>query len=68
MDLSEKILDKKEELLDEFENLSLEDVAKKIKNIENRDDDLIFKWYSSDENASIKKNKVSNLLKNFKYK
>ncbi len=33
-----------------------------------KDDDLIFKWYSSDENASIKKNKVSNLLKNFKYK
>ena len=33
-----------------------------------KDDDLIFKWYSSDENASIKKNKVINLLKNFKYK
>ena len=30
-----------------------------------KDDDLIFKWYSSDENASIKKNKVSNLLKNY---
>ena len=43
MDLSEKIIDKKEELLDEFENLSLEEIAKKIKKIENRDDDLIFK-------------------------
>ena len=43
MDLSEKILDKKEELLDEFENLSLEEIANKIKQIENRDDDLIFK-------------------------
>ena len=43
MDLSEKIIDKKEELLDEFENLSLEQIAKKIKEIENRDDDLIFK-------------------------
>ena len=43
MDLSEKIIDKKEELLDEFENLSLEEVAKKIKLIENRDDNLIFK-------------------------
>ena len=43
MDLSEKIIDKKEELLDEFENLSLEEIAKKIKQIENRDDDLIFK-------------------------
>ena len=43
MDLSEKIIDKKEELLDEFENLSLEEIAKKIKLIENRNDDLIFK-------------------------
>ena len=43
MDLSEKIIDKKEELLDEFENLSLEEIAKKIKLIEYRDDDLIFK-------------------------
>ena len=33
MDLSEKIIDKKEELLDEFENLSLDDIAKKIKKI-----------------------------------
>ena len=43
MDLSEKIIDKKEELLDEFENLSLDDIAKKIKTIENRHDDLLFK-------------------------
>ena len=43
MDLSEKIIDKKEELLDEFENFSLEEVSKKIKQIEKRDDDLIFK-------------------------
>ena len=43
MDLSEKIIDKKEELLDEFDNLSLEEIAKKIKLIEYRDDDLIFK-------------------------
>ena len=43
MDLSEKIIDRKEELLDEFENLSLDEIAKKIKQIENRDDDLIFK-------------------------
>ena len=43
MDLSEKIIDKKEELLDEFENLSLDDIAKKIKKIEDRDDNLIFK-------------------------
>ena len=43
MDLSEKIIDKKEELLDEFENLSLDQIAKKIKEIEKRDDDIIFK-------------------------
>ena len=43
MDLSEKIIDKKEELLDEFENLSLGEIAKKIKQIENRDDNIIFK-------------------------
>ena len=43
MDLSEKIIDKKEELLDEFENLSIDEIAKKIKEIENRDDNLIFK-------------------------
>ena len=43
MVLSEKIVDKKEELLDEFENLSLDEIAKKIKLIENRDDDVIFK-------------------------
>ena len=43
MYLSEKIIDKKEELLDEFENLSLDQIAKKIKEIEIRDDDVIFK-------------------------
>jgi len=43
MDLSEKIIDKKEELLDEFDNLSLEEIAKKIKLIEYRDNDLISK-------------------------
>ena len=43
MDLSEKIIDKKEELLDEFENLSLDEIAKKIKEIEQRDDNVIFK-------------------------
>ena len=43
MDLSEKIIDKKEELLDEFENLSLDQIAKKIKEIEKRDDNVIFK-------------------------
>ena len=43
MNLSEKIIDKKEELLDEFENLSLNEIAKKLKQIEKRDNDVIFK-------------------------
>ena len=43
MDLSEKIVDKKEELLDEFENLPLDEIAKKLKQIEKRDDNIIFK-------------------------
>ena len=43
MDLYEKIIDKKEELLDEFENLSLDEIAKKLKQIEKRDDNIIFK-------------------------
>ena len=43
MDFSEKIIKKKDELLDEFENLSLEKVNAKLKQIEKRDDDLIFK-------------------------
>ena len=43
MDFSEKIIDKKEELLDEFEELTLEEIAAKIKQASNRDDSLIFK-------------------------
>ena len=43
MDLSDKIIDKKEELLDEFENLTLEEIAIKIKQASNRDNGLIFK-------------------------
>ena len=34
-----------------------------------KDDDIIFKWYSSiDNNKQIPGNKVSDLLKNFKFK
>ena len=43
MILYEKIIDKKEELLDEFEGLSLNETAKKLKQIEKRDNDVIFK-------------------------
>ncbi len=43
MNFSEKILDKKEELLDEFESLTLEQLAIKIKQVSNRENTLIFK-------------------------
>ena len=42
MDFSEKIIDKKEEILDEFEELTLKEIAVKIKQASNRDDGLIF--------------------------
>jgi len=43
MNFSEKILDKKEELLDEFESLTLEQLAIKIKQVSNRENTVIFK-------------------------
>ena len=43
MEFSEKIIAKKEELLDEFEKLTLEELAIKIKQISTQETDLIFK-------------------------
>ena len=43
MNFTEKILDKKEELLDEFESLTLEQLALKIIQVSNRENTLIFK-------------------------
>ena len=43
MEFSEKIIDKKEQILDEFEELTLEEIVVKIKQASNRDDGLIFK-------------------------
>ena len=62
MDLSEKIIDKKEELLDEFENLSLKDVAKKIKQIEEREDDLVFKIAYLAARISILNKRIQELI------
>ena len=42
MEFSEKIITKKEELLDEFEKLTLEELAIKIKQISSRETDIIF--------------------------
>ena len=62
MDLSDKIIDKKEDILDEFENLSLEEIAKKIKQIENRDDDLIFKIAYLAARISILNKRIQTLI------
>ena len=62
MDLSEKIIDKKEELLNEFENLSLEEVAKKIKEIEKRDDDVVFKIAYLAARISVLNKRIQELI------
>ena len=62
MDLSEKIIDKKEELLDEFENLSLDEIAKKIKLIENRDDNIIFKIAYLAARISVLNKRIQTLI------
>ena len=62
MNLSEKIIDKKEELLDEFENLSLNEIAKKIKEIENRDNDVIFKIAYLAARISVLKKRIQALI------
>ena len=62
MNLSEKIIDKKEELLDEFENLSLNEIAKKIKQIENRDNDVIFKIAYLAARISVLKKRIQALI------
>ena len=43
MDLSDKIIDKKEELLDEFENLTLKEISIRIKEMSYHETDLISK-------------------------
>ena len=62
MDLSEKIIDKKEELLDEFENLSLDQIAKKIKEIEKRDDDVVFKIAYLAARISVLNKRIQKLI------
>ena len=62
MDLSEKIIDKKEELLDEFENLSLNEIAKKLKLIEKRDNDIIFKIAYLAARISVLNKRIQTLI------
>ena len=62
MDLSEKIIDKKEELLDEFENLSLNEIEKKLKQIEKRDNDIIFKIAYLAARISVLNKRIQTLI------
>ena len=62
MDFSEKIIDKKEELLDEFEGLTLEEIAVKIKQASNRDDDLIFKIACLAARVSVLNQRIQALI------
>ena len=62
MDLSEKIIDKKEELLDEFESLSLNEIAKKLKQIEKRDNDIIFKIAYLAARISVLNKRIQTLI------
>ena len=62
MDLSEKIINKKEELLDEFENLSLEEVTKKLKEIEKHDDDVVFKIAYLAARISVLNKRIQELI------
>ena len=62
MDLSEKIIDKKEELLDEFENLSLNEIAKKLKQIEKRDNDIVFKIAYLAARISVLNKRIQTLI------
>ena len=62
MDFSEKIIDKKEELLDEFEQLTLEEIAVKIKQASNRDDSLIFKIACLAARVSVLNQRIQALI------
>ena len=62
MEFSEKINDKKEELLDEFEELTLEEIAVKIKQASNRDDSLIFKIACLAARVSVLNQRIQALI------
>ena len=62
MDFSEKIIDKKEEILDEFEELTLKEIAVKIKQASNRDDGLIFKLASLAARVSVLNQRIQAII------
>ena len=62
MDFSEKIIDKKEEILDEFEELTLKEIAVKIKQASNRDDGLIFKIACLAARVSVLNKRIQEII------
>ena len=62
MDFSEKIIDKKEEILDEFEELTLAEIAVKIKQASNRDDGLIFKIACLAARVSVLNQRIQEII------
>ena len=63
MELSEKILDKKEELLDEFENLTLEEIAIRIKKLSYDKTDIIAKIACLAARVSILNQRIQLIVK-----
>ena len=63
MDFSDKISDKKEELLDEFENLTLEEIALRIKKISYSETDLIAKIACLAARVSILNQRIQKIVK-----
>ena len=62
MEFSEKIISKKEEILDEFEELTLKEIAVKIKQASNRNDGLIFKIACLAARVSVLNQRIKQLL------
>ena len=62
MEFSAKINDKKEELLDEFENLTLDELAIKLKQISTRETDMIFKLACLAARVSVLNDRIKVIL------
>ena len=63
MDFSDKINDKKEELLDEFENLTLEEIAVRIKKISYSETDLIAKIACLAARVTVLNQRIQKIIK-----
>ena len=62
MNFSDKINDKKDELLDEFENLTLEDIALRIKKISYNETDLIAKIASLAARVTVLNQRIQKII------